>query len=148
MYLHKRPPIKKLGSWHICQLQLEMFCAGPVCKSALVCLLSAQHGAVLMRVMRDDLYISRMIKLFKVVYKNFMTDEIVFPAKEQGGYGYIPTLPREDYFYSSEVDDETRLLYLTFIQQTKELADNSVLVADLKQSEVQRSTNNNDRLFI
>lgn len=37
MYISKRlPNHTSLGTWHIPQLQLEMFCAGPVCKSAVV----------------------------------------------------------------------------------------------------------------
>ena len=148
MYLHKRPPIKTLGAWHICQLQLEIFCAGPRCKSALVVLLSGLHGAVLLRVMRDDEYISRMIQLFKVIHRNFLRDEIIFSSARQAiRKEYVPTVPIEDYFYSCEVDEDTKRVYLEFIEHTKKMAESSTLLVNLTQSEIQRSTNNNN-LFV
>ena len=53
MAVSQRGPPETVGSWHIPQLQLEMFCAGPSCGSAVIVLL-AVSGALVYRIARDD----------------------------------------------------------------------------------------------
>ena len=53
MAVSPRGPPETVGSWHIPQLQMEMFCAGPACRSAVMVLL-AVSGALVYRIARDD----------------------------------------------------------------------------------------------
>lgn len=49
-----QPPHEGIGSWHVAQLQLEILCAGPQCRGAVMLSLSAGNGAVLYRMERND----------------------------------------------------------------------------------------------
>ena len=89
-----------------------------------------------------------MIQLFKIVHAKFLTDEVVFSSKgASSGCEYIPKVPIENFFYSQEVDDETRHAYLKFIERTRKLAKSGVRIADLPQEEVQRSVDTRNLLM-
>ena len=42
-----------MSTWYVVQLQLEMFCIGPHCKSAILVRLSSTKGAVIFKMKRD-----------------------------------------------------------------------------------------------
>ena len=44
------------------QMQLEMFCVGPHCRSGIMVRLTATKGAVVMRLQRDDTLITAMLR--------------------------------------------------------------------------------------
>ena len=53
MTVSDRGPPETVGAWHVPQLQMEMLCAGPACRSAVVVLLTIS-SAMIFRVPRDD----------------------------------------------------------------------------------------------
>lgn len=53
MEVSLKAPMHQIGAWHLPQLQMEMFCAGPACSSAIVVMLSVE-GAVLYRLRRNE----------------------------------------------------------------------------------------------
>jgi len=70
--LYDRGPMRSIGAWHVPQLQLEMLCAGPECRSALFASCSASRGASLFRMQRDDQYIACMVALLRVFVDRYL----------------------------------------------------------------------------
>eukprot|EP00943_MAST-04B_sp_MAST-4B-sp1_P003754 g3754.t1 len=63
---------ESMSTWYVVQLQLEMFCIGPNCKSAILVRLSSTKGAVIFKMKRDDEYILMMLKRFQIFYSKFV----------------------------------------------------------------------------
>ena len=59
-----RDPPEELPPWYVPQVQLEIFCCGPHCQSAVFVRLTATRGASVVRVQRDDAYIASMLRRF------------------------------------------------------------------------------------
>ena len=59
-----RDPPEELPPWYVPQVQLEMLCVGPHCRSAVFVRLTATRGASLVRIERDDAYILAMLRRF------------------------------------------------------------------------------------
>mmetsp|Transcript_49457 Transcript_49457/g.84586 ORF Transcript_49457/g.84586 Transcript_49457/m.84586 type:complete len:600 (+) Transcript_49457:640-2439(+) len=72
-------PMTAIGAWHIPQLQLEMLCAGPTCRSALFASASATKGANLFLVQRDDAYIAEMMRLLVCFFERYVETGIEPP---------------------------------------------------------------------
>jgi hypothetical protein len=61
-------PLSAVQPLHIPQLQMEMACLGPLCRSALLVSVSASKGVALFRVDRSDSYIGELLRLIAVVH--------------------------------------------------------------------------------
>lgn len=106
---------KGVGAWHIPQLQMEIFCAGPTCTGALLVSLTALQGAVLHRVPRSDRYIASMLQWLAAFHSS--------NGKKA---------PERDFFWGSPG-------YREFLDHTLALAARAEVVAVLSQDDVQRS---------
>lgn len=67
-----RSPTENVPSWTVPQLQLEMFCIGIHCRSVVLVRLTATKGAVIIRLRRDDDFISFMLSRFIKFYSTFV----------------------------------------------------------------------------
>jgi hypothetical protein len=123
-----------------------------------VCL-SALHGATIFRVARDDLYISNMMELMKLVHQTFIAKPSTSTSASAGSGSDSDSgsnvgsnscscdvltdsngsrLPKANWFsstgYASKYDE--------FLEHTKKIARSSSVAASIKQTEVQRSKAN------
>jgi hypothetical protein len=71
---------ESMSTWYVVQLQLEMFCIGPNCKSAILVRLSSTKGAVIFKMKRDDEYILMMLKRFQIFYSKFVLTKTPPPS--------------------------------------------------------------------
>jgi len=156
------PSSASLGAWHVPQLQLEMFCAGPSCRSALLVGLTALDGAYIFRMQRDEDYIREMLIWMSKGWNVFAKSEGVKMQQQQheqqqqqqqqkkkknrknknkstgktGPSGSIKvdttTKPPVDMYWSDPA-------YRVFVQRTASLAAHAELTALLPQSDVQRA---------
>jgi len=97
------------------------------CRSAVLVQLTALHGATLYRVERNDAYIAHMLRLLDIFYRTFC----------------VTKQPPEENFFGSQLGYH----YHAFLETTLQIARRSVVIAHVKQSEVQRSDVNTD-LFL
>ena len=109
--------------WHMAQLQLEILCAGPRCKGAVLVALSATEGTAIYRVVRDDAYILELLYWVRLFYINFCMK---------------PLAPEPDFV---SIANER---YTAFLDRTICMSREANLVARLQQSEVQRSPYNKE----
>jgi len=72
LYIFDQYPSDDILLWTIPQIQLEMFCVGPHCKSAVLVRLTATKGAVISRIWRDDDFITQMLERFVLFYETFV----------------------------------------------------------------------------
>ena len=117
-----------VGVWHIPQLQLEMLCAGPSCRAAVVVSLSALKGATLYQVPRDDAYIYSML----VWLRRF---HLTFTVLRHNGP------PPQNFFNSSTPG------YIDLLEHTRRIAEGAKEIYKMHQSEVQRDDVNNNFFF-
>lgn len=87
--------------YYVPQLQLEMYCLGEECRSAVMIRQTARHGALIVRMRRDDEWIAEMLYWLN----RYQTDFVA-----QG----IP--PEENFFWNNPSD---RSRYQEFVQSTK-----------------------------
>ena len=118
--INQKSLFKGLGSWFIPQLMLEILCAGPTCRGAVLVQLSAISGAQIYRVERNNDYIALMLEWLKTFYVTYVTQN-----KE----------PKEDFHISNEK-------YLEFLKATKRISDNCKVVSVIPQDLIQRSSLN------
>ena len=59
-----RELVAELPTWYVPQIQLEILCCGEHCRSAVLVRLTATRGAVIVRVARDDAFITLMLRRF------------------------------------------------------------------------------------
>jgi hypothetical protein len=111
-----RDPPEELPPWYVPQVQLEMLCVGPHCQSAVFVRLTATRGASVMRVARDDAYISSMLRRFLAFALRFL----------QGG---------EDLRANFGDDDETTP---AFLQHTLRVSASAESLGRIAHEEVQR----------
>ena len=109
--------------WHMAQLQLEVLCAGPRCKGAVLVALSATDGASIYRIVRDDDYITELLYWVRIFYVNFCMN---------------PLAPEPNFV---NVANER---YAAFLNRTIAMSKSAMLVRKLYQHEVQRSPLNTD----
>lgn len=89
--IQDREPPGEVPAWYVPQMQLEMFCVGPHCRSGIMVRLTATKGAVVMRLQRDDTLITAMLRQFLAFYTAF-----VIPGEP----------PPEDFLTTAEGDPE------------------------------------------
>ncbi|KAL3799300.1 hypothetical protein HJC23_013025 [Cyclotella cryptica] len=125
----KVPPV------YIPQLMMEMLCVGgaveldgqldkpsqcnPICTSAIMVRQTATRGAILLRLRRDDHWISEM-KYFLGTFKKRYVD--------------TGTIPPDDFFWDAEDSDR----YQQFLQRTKDLSESVEQVAYIDNGRIQR----------
>ena len=74
--IQDRDPPQELPPWYVPQVQLEMFCVGSHCRSAVFVRLTATRGASIVRVPRDDDYISAMLSRFVQFVNRFLYSSV------------------------------------------------------------------------
>ena len=131
-----------IGPWHIPQLQLEIECCGPRCRSALFVSATATKGLKCYRVVRDDEYVSSIRAFQRRFYAEFVDADMA---------------PPEDFFFEGFGDAEGGgagggggggggdgggggggMTYERFLQRTLELSAAATLVRHIPNKEVQR----------
>lgn len=116
-------PLGEVGvmSQYIPQLQLEMYCLGPACQSAVMVRQTATQGAVLLRMMRDDEWIEEMLYFLHRFQKDYVE------ARKQ---------PRADFFWQGK--ESTR--YRRFVHRTIQVRDKVKVIATLPNENIQRGS--------
>ena len=130
-----------LGSWHIPQLMLEMLCNGPLCRSALLVQLSADNGAVIYKIPRDDVYMEEMLMWTRRFYKTYILKNNTKNDKDNDDddddddddeWEQINGPPQLDFFKGKEGYDD-------FLLKTKAIAENAEKLAVIPEHMVQRN---------
>lgn len=116
-------PLGEVGvmSQYVPQLQLEMYCLGPDCQSAVMVRQTATQGAVLLRMMRDDEWIAEML---------------YFLHRFQKEHVEAQKPPKLDFFWQGE--EASR--YRRFVHQTIKVRDSVKVIATLPNEAVQRGS--------
>eukprot|EP00977_Amphora_coffeiformis_P005724 scaffold1211_cov169-Amphora_coffeaeformis.AAC.23 len=116
-------PLGEVGvmSQYVPQLQLEMYCLGPQCQSAVMVRQTATQGAVLLRMMRDDEWIEEML---------------YFLHRFQKEYVEAQKAPRSDFFWQGAESSR----YRRFVHRTIKVRDSVTFVARLPNEAVQRGS--------
>ena len=111
---------------YISQLMMEMMCLGEQCTSAVMVRQTATSGAIILRMHRDDEWISEMMYwLQKFTEKYVEKDES----------------PPVDFFWN---DDKESKRYKVFLQRTKELSERVELVKRVDHHSIQRMLGENN----
>lgn len=92
-------------SHYVPQLQLEMYCLGPECRSAVMVRQTATKGALILRMHRDDEWISEMMYFLHKFQKDFV---------ESG-------VPPPHNFFWEEPNGEVSSRYRRFISRTQQV---------------------------
>jgi len=118
-----RPFDDKYGvfSQYIPQLQMEMLCLGPECRSAAMVRQTATQGALILRMQRDDEWIDEMLYWLH----RFQLD---FVERSKP--------PPTDFFWDGEREDRSR--YRRFVNRTLELRGKVKVVSRIPNEMVQR----------
>lgn len=116
-------PLGEVGvmSQYVPQLQLEMYCLGPDCQSAVMVRQTATQGAVLLRMMRDDEWIEEML---------------FFLHRFQKDHVEAQKPPRADFFWHGT--EATR--YRRFLNKTIQVRDRVKVIATLPNESIQRGS--------
>ena len=120
--LHDRGPYSDVGPWHVPQLMLEVYCAGPSCTAANLLSLSATRGVIVHRVPRDDAWIECMLALFGRFHAEWCTDS-------PGG----SSAPPPDFWHHDEQAAWLR-------RRTRKVAAEAEIVAKIENDLVQRGS--------
>ena len=108
---------------YVSQLQLEMMCLGPACRSAVMVRQTATQGAMILRMDRDDKWIDEMLHFLQ----RFQNEYVL---KEQP--------PSTDFFWNNTLDKEEQSRYRRFVSRTSELRNCVRVVAKIPPEEIQR----------
>ena len=135
----------KVPAVYIPQLMMEMFCVGEnvdldeprhkanqrtaICKSAVMIRQTATRGAIVLRLHRDEDWISEM-KYFLGKFKKRYVDAGVIPP--------------DDFFWD---DDEDATRYCQFLKKTKELSESVEKVSVIDHGRIQRVVMNRGACF-
>lgn len=110
-------------SHYVPQLQMEMLCLGPDCRSAVMVRQTATIGALILRMHRDDEWIEEMLYWLHRFHIDFVEKD----------------LPPPKNFFWDAVGKEDRARYRRFVNKTKEIRNSLVeIVARIPNDEVQR----------
>lgn len=130
--IRDRAPPAEIPPWYVPQLMLEMFCVGQHCRSALLVRLTATKGATIMRLPRDDSYITLMLERALRFYKSFVLRKRE-PTVDFGNNPFVP-------FYDSESDDaEDDFSVAAAVEFTMRVAKTATVVDTLEHRQVQRA---------
>ena len=119
-----------VGTWHMAQLQLEIFCAGRRCQDA-VLVKSSIHSVSIYEVKRDNAYIMEMITFLRQFYLKY-----VKPCRKSSRTRSI----EENFF----IDDSR---YKRFLDATNRMSREAMLITKIDSKGVQRSPYNTDLLI-
>lgn len=106
---------------YVPQMQMEMYCLGPDCRSAVMVRQTAAQGAVLLRMQRDDEWIEEML---------------YFLHSFQRDYVQAQQPPPSDFFWDGP--EATR--YREFVNLTVQVRDSVNVIATLTNEEIQRAS--------
>jgi len=110
---------------YISQMQMEMLCLGPKCKSAVMIRQSATKGSLVLRMHRDDEWIKEML---------------YWLGKFQIDYVEKDVPPPRDFFWDNPRNKEDQSRYRRFISATQRLNKEKVeVVAHIPSDEIQRA---------
>ncbi len=131
----------KVATFHVPQLMFHMLCSGT--SSVVLVTLTAQKGARIYRVHRDNELISLMLYFIKLFYTSYVVPARNTRSKLPSSEKLIPRnfffeRPRnstDNFGYSSDDTDK----YLRLLELIRTTTDRAELVADVDQLEVQRS---------
>jgi hypothetical protein len=107
---------------YVPQLMMEMLCVGPECKSAVMVRQTANNGALVIRIQRDNGWIDEMLYWLNRFYGDFVEKEEPPPI---------------NFFWEGGASDKPR--YKKFINWTKELESNVKILAHIPNTDVQRA---------
>ena len=133
-----RGPMTTIGAWHVAQLQLEMLCTGPKCRTAIFGSCSATCGLHLFEVKRDDEYLYMMLAFLRVFHDRYITKQ---------NHMYSSSMPPPLDFFTVDPPD---LLdgaryglregdYDRFLKKTKSIAQTARIWKAVPEVEMQRS---------
>ena len=125
-----RAPPPEIPPWYVPQLQLEMFCVGQHCRSALLVRLTATKGAAVLRLPRDDAYITVMLERALRFHRAFVQRRRE-PTVDFGNNPFVP-------HYDSK-SDECRVSVAEAVEHTMRVAQSAEVVAVLEHRQVQRA---------
>lgn len=123
---------------YIPQLMMEILCVGssvnlddqssqaPVCQSAVMVRQTATRGAILLRLQRDEEFISEMLFWLGEFKSRFVDDGC---------------MPKENFFWS----DDPSSRYRKFLDQTKRLSESVTEVATIENTDIQRQLSEKGR---
>jgi hypothetical protein len=106
---------------YVPQMQMEMYCLGEDCRSAVMVRQTAAQGAVLLRMQRDDDWIEEML---------------YFLHSFQRDYVQAQQPPPSDFFWDGP--EATR--YREFVNRTVQVRDSVDVIATLTNEEIQRAS--------
>jgi hypothetical protein len=112
----------RVFSHYIPQLQMEMLCLGPDCKSAVMVRQTALNGARLLRMQRDDHWIEEMLHFLHRFQNEFVAKAQRPPAN----------------FFWLDSDKEEAARYRRFVNTTLEMRKNVELVEHIPNEHIQR----------
>ncbi|GKZ00689.1 hypothetical protein MPSEU_001021000 [Mayamaea pseudoterrestris] len=115
----------KVFSHYIPQLMMEMLCLGPECRSVVLVRQTATNGALLLRLHRDDDWISDMIHFLE----RFQTE---FVDKDEA--------PPQNFFWDDQdkLDKRENSRYRRFVNKTLEIRNSIQVIAHIPHHKVQR----------
>lgn len=114
------------------QLQMEMLCLGPECRSAVMVRQTATAGALVLRMHRDDHWIDEMVYWLHRFYLDFVENNVPPPT---------------DFFWNA-TDSEDRSRFRRFVNKTNEIRRSKVdVVGFVPNDDVQRMQGD-DPLFL
>lgn len=133
--VYDRGPMRSIGAWHIPQLQLEMLCVGPKCRSALFASCSATRGLRVFRVARDDAYIATMLTLLRDLYDDNVAAGQETSRKPEAEAAQSPSeihpSPRQLRIFDEDADNDDDGdgcgLYSSFLNWTNRIAEGAPL---------------------
>lgn len=105
---------------YIPQLMMEILCCGESCRSAIMVRQTATCGAVILRLHRDDEWISEMIYWLKMFMSEYVSKE---------------TPPPQNFFFDGHEESER---YQRFLERTKALSESVELVKEVRHNDIQR----------
>ena len=138
----------KVATFHIPQLMFHMLCSDT--SSTVLVTLTAQKGARIYRVHRNNELIMLMLHFVKLFYTSYVVPMRTVRSKLPSSDNLLPRnfffdRPRnstENLGYTSDDTDK----YLIMLHLIKESSDHAELLADIEQDEVQRSPGREDLL--
>ncbi|KAA8499309.1 hypothetical protein FVE85_6894 [Porphyridium purpureum] len=123
-----KEPHSCIGHWISAQLQLEMLCVGPHCRLAFLVACTGTSGCNVLRVARDDAFISRML-----LFCSHFTQQYVYPKRQP---------PRD--FYPDALSGSLRREYAALERDLKRIQSSAVVEVHVPDVHIQRSPHNGD----
>ena len=117
---------------HVPQLQMEMLCLGPDCRSAVLVRQTATAGAIVLRMHRDDDWIAEMLYWLHQF-------QIQYVERNRP--------PPQNFFWNA-VDGQDRLRYRMFVNKTNEIRNSRVEVVGVVPNDRLQRSDDHSPLFL